>query len=125
MTKYEKEIYFLITQSAQHMTADQVFSQLKKSYPTVSLATVYNNLNKLCQAGMLRRISMEGSPDRYDRAAKHDHVVCQRCGKLTDICFEDLTDSLKRQLGGEFLFYDLKVYSLCPECRQKREKDPA
>ena len=117
MTKYEKQIYEIVNKLTGHMTADQIFSELKKSYPSVSLATVYNNLNKLCEAGLIRRVSTEGSPDRYDRTAKHDHLVCRRCGKLTDICFEDLTASLKKQLGGEFFTYDLKVYYICPECR--------
>lgn len=122
MTKYEKEIYSIVSQSDQHMTADQVLKTLRKIYPSVSTATVYNNLNKLCEAGMLRRISSNGSPDRYDRSLKHDHMVCSQCGKLTDVCFEDLTPSLKKQLGEDFLFYDLKVYSLCAECRKKAEK---
>lgn len=124
MTKYERAIYQLVTQSTRHMTADQVFSELKRTYPTISLATIYNNLNKLCAAGLVRRIPIEGSPDRYDRVARHDHVVCCRCGALTDVCFEDMTDSLRRQLGEDFLFYDLKVYYLCPDCRRReRERD--
>ena len=121
MTKYEQEIYRLINQSEDHMTADQIFSQLKVCYPSISLATVYNNLNKLCGAGAVRRISISGSPDRYDRAVRHDHIVCSRCGKLTDVRFEDLTDSLKRQMGEDFLFYDLKVYSICPSCRKSSD----
>lgn len=119
MTKYEKAIYLLIHQSTGHPTAEQVFCEMRKEYPAISLATVYNNLKKLCDAGLIRRISLEGAPDRYDRPAKHDHIVCARCGMLTDVCFEDLTDSLRRRLGGEFLFYDLKVYVLCPACRQE------
>ena len=122
MTKYEKQIYEIVNKLTDHMTADQIFSELKKSYPSVSLATVYNNLNKLCEAGLIRRVSTEGAPDRYDRTAKHDHLVCRRCGKLTDICFEDLTASLKKQLGGEFFTYDLKVYYICPECRAEEEQ---
>ncbi len=122
MTKYEKQIYEIVNKLTGHMTADQIFSELKKSYPSVSLATVYNNLNKLCEAGLIRRVSTEGSPDRYDRTAKHDHLVCRRCGKLTDICFEDLTASLKKQLGGEIFTYDLKVYYICPECRAEEEQ---
>ena len=119
MTKYEKAIYLLIHQSIGHPTAEQVFCEMRKEYPAISLATVYNNLKKLCDAGLIRRISLEGAPDRYDRPAKHDHIVCARCKMLTDVCFEDMTDSLRRRLGGEFLFYDLKVYVLCPACRQE------
>lgn len=117
MTKYEKQIYEIVNSSQSHLTAEQVFSELKKVYPAVSQATVYNNLNKLYGAGRIRRVSVEGSPDRYDRTVKHDHLVCRRCGRLTDVCLEDLTDSLKRQLGGEFFSYDLKIFYICPECR--------
>lgn len=119
MTKYEKAIYLLVQQSTWHPTAEQVFYEMRKEYPAISLATVYNNLKKLCDAGAIRRISLEGAPDRYDRPTKHDHIVCSRCGKLMDVCFEDLTDSLQRQLDGELLFYDLKVYILCSACRQE------
>lgn len=119
MTKYEKQIYEIVNKLTSHLTADQIFSELKKIYPSVSLATVYNNLNKLCDVGLIRRVSIEGSPDRYDRISKHDHLVCRRCGKLTDVCFEDLTSTLERQLGGAFLAYDLKVFYICPACRKK------
>ena len=39
-------------------------------------------------------------------------------GRL-DIAFEDLTYPLRSQLGQDFLYYDLKVYRLCPACREK------
>lgn len=53
MTKYEFQIYNLVNESRNHMTAEQVFDQLKESSPSVSLATVYNNLNKLCSAELI------------------------------------------------------------------------
>ena len=121
MTKYEKSIHDLISGSSSHLTAEQVYQALKAEYPQVVLATVYNNLNKLCVAGLIRRVSVEGSPDRYDRIVKHDHIVCRRCGKLIDVQFEDLTESLKEQLGEDFFFYDLKVFSLCPDCKKELE----
>lgn len=119
MTKYEKEIYSIINTSNEHLTAEQVFERLREKYPKVVLATVYNNLNKLWESGFIQKVSIEGMPDRYDQAKKHDHLVCKRCGKLMDVFFEDLTSPLRKQLGEEFLFYDLKVYYLCPECRKK------
>lgn len=118
MTKYEKQIYEIVNGSHDHMTAEQVFESLKKSFPAVSRATVYNNLNKLCEANLIRRVSVEGSADRYDRVKRHDHLICQKCGKLSDVTLEDLTSPLQKQLGTDFLYYDLKVYYLCDECRK-------
>jgi Fe2+ or Zn2+ uptake regulation protein len=101
------------------MTAEQIFLELKKTEPKVVQATIYNNLNALCQKGLIRKLSMEGSPDRYDKIQKHDHLVCQRCGALSDINFQDLTRDLESQLGEGILSYDLKVFYLCPACRKK------
>ncbi len=102
MTKYEKAIYDIVATSHEHLTVSQVYERLKEICPKVVPATVYNNLNKLWDSGLIR---------------KHDHLVCRHCGKIMDISFEDLTAPLRSQLGEDFLFYDLKVYYLCPECR--------
>ena len=87
------------------------------------MATVYNNLNKLYRDRLINKISVEGMPDRYDSIVKHDHIVCQNCGKLTDIQFADLTETLKKQFGADFLSYDLKVFYVCPDCRKKLGAD--
>ena len=121
MTTYEREIYHIITGSAKHLTVEQIFAEIKSKYPKIVLATVYNNVNKLWKAGLIHKVSVENMPDRYDRVVKHDHLVCQRCGKLADISFEDLSASLRRQLGEDFLSNDLKVFYLCPECRKQGE----
>ena len=124
MTTYEQKIYTVINASTEHLTVEQIFKQVKEEYPKVVLATIYNNVNKLWDADLIRKISVENMPDRYDRAVRHDHLVCQRCGKLADISFDDLTDALSEKVGGDFLYYDLKVYYLCPSCRKKETGQP-
>ena len=122
MTKYEKEIFAIINTSREHLTVEQIFLKLKEAHPNVVLATVYNNLKKLLKEELVRKVSVEGMQDRYDRMKKHDHLVCRQCGKLADVALEDLSASLREQLGEDFLYYDLKVYYLCPECRAKQNK---
>ena len=63
-------------------------------------------------------MSIEGSPDRYDKIQKHDHLVCYRCGSISDRSFDDLTSALEKQLGEKIVSYDLKVCYLCPKCRE-------
>lgn len=119
MTRNGKLILDIINHSGDHLTAEQIFLRLKRIAPKTVLATVYNNLNTLCEEELIRKVSVEGSPDRYDKAVKHDHLVCRRCGALSDITFADLTASLSAQLGEPILSYDLKVNYICPACRKK------
>lgn len=119
MTKYEKEILNIVNVENGHMSADRIFEKLKEKYPSVSLATVYNNVNKLWNAGLIRKLSVEGLPDKYDSIKPHDHLVCKKCGRISDIRFDDMTDQIRQKTGEEFLFYDLKVFYICPECRAK------
>ena len=118
--RYEKSILTIINTFKEHMTAEQIFLTLKKTYPSVVLATVYNNLNNLYAQGKIRKISIEGCPDRYDKNTKHDHLICRCCGKLSDIYLSDLTMDLERQMGFSIEGYDLKVQYVCPECRKKQ-----
>lgn len=119
--RYESKILEIISSSHAHMTAEQVFFTLKQKYPGVVLATVYNNLNSLCQQGKIRKISVEGCPDRYDRNTRHDHLVCRRCGSLADIHLEDITAQLEQQTGFAIDGYDLKIQYLCPRCRAAQD----
>lgn len=118
MTKYGLKVLEIIEASRSHMTAEQVYEALREEYPAVVRATAYNNLNRLSRDGRIRKVSVEGQPDRYDRIARHDHLVCRRCGRLADVDLGDLTEQLERLAGMEILSYDLKLMYLCEDCRR-------
>lgn len=119
---YKKDILTIINSSRQHLTAENIYLQMKADGSKIVMATVYNNLSVLLKEHLIRCISIEGQPDRYDRAEKHDHLICQRCGRISDICFPDLTELLQTQIKEQLISYDLRVAYICPECR-KAESD--
>ena len=121
MTKNAAYILEIINHSDSHLTAEQIHQQLKEENKSVAKATVYNNLSSLYQQGMIRKISVEGHPDRYDKMRRHDHLVCRNCGKLSDILLEDLTEQIQKQVSIPMISYDLKVNYICDECRQKMQ----
>ena len=100
------------------MTAEHIFAKLQHSYPQVALATSYNNLNKLCEDGATRKISVEGMCDRYDHIQRHDHLVCHQCGQLLDVDLGDLTQQLEAKAGISILSYDLKLIYVCENCKK-------
>ena len=122
MTKYAKAIYEIVETSRSHMTADQIFEALRKRYPAVVLATVYNNLNKLWESGCIRKVAVEGMPDRYDRAERHDHLMCKVCGRLQDLELPDLTGQFQQQVDVPVLSYDLKLLYICEDCRNTHDE---
>ena len=88
-------------------------------------AGVYNNLTRLWAEGRVRKVSVEGMPDRYDRAERHDHLVCRGCGRLLDVDLGDLTEQLEQRVGRSILSYDLKLLYLCETCRERSRQEEA
>ncbi|GLC83354.1 Fur family transcriptional regulator [Lacrimispora brassicae] len=119
MTTYSTLILNIINSSDDHLTAEQIYLKLKETSSKIVLATVYNNLNTLYENNLIRKVVIEGSPDRYDKnIIRHDHLVCKQCGRLSDIVLKDLTVNLEEEIGEEIFSYDLKVSYICPSCRQ-------
>ena len=117
MSKYAQQILDIVNTSTEHLTAEQIYLRLKALSPKVVLATVYNNLHQLCAEDRIRKVSAEGYPDRYDKIVKHDHLICRKCGGLSDIFLADLTAMLQSQVDVDILSYDLKISYICPACR--------
>ena len=113
----------IINSSNNHLTAEQIHLKLKEKSLKMVLATVYNNLAWLNLHGHIRKISVEGYPDRYDKIVKHDHLVCKMCGGLTDITLKDLTEDLNAPITEQILSYDLKISYICPDCRMGKTRE--
>lgn len=122
MRKYEKMVYDIIYKEPRHLTAEDIFRELKEQEPKVVLASVYNNLKVLHEKHLIHKVTVEGMPDRYDSIERHDHLVCTKCGKLMDFWFDDLTPQLEKHLGCSIVGYDLNVQYVCLECRKNALK---
>ncbi|MGM9538237.1 MAG: Fur family transcriptional regulator [Candidatus Onthomonas sp.] len=125
MTRYGRVILSCLRRAEGHLTAEQIFFLVKQEEPGIALATVYNNLNRLCQEGELRRISVAGQTDRYDETVKpHGHLVCDRCGSITDVPLPELLPELEQRLHTPISAYELNLHYLCPDCRStEKEKE--
>ena len=57
MKKYAAEILNIVNASHEHLTAEKIFFEMKKKFPGIVLASIYNNLNMLAQRGAIKRVS--------------------------------------------------------------------
>lgn len=121
MTKQRELIIQILKNNDRHLTADEIFFLAKLQMPSIAMATIYNNLNAMNEAGMIRRLHIDGVADCFDKIIEpHDHLLCDRCGKITNLSIPTLWDSLEASVGSEIESYELTVHYVCPECRTKR-----
>lgn len=125
-TRQRTLIYETVQGSYEHPTADDVFRTVRRTMPNISLGTVYRNLNVLTELGKIRKISVPGQPDHFDRQGDwHDHMVCEQCGKMIDITLNtvpSLADQLAMQSGMEVTGYSLVAQCICPACAEKQKE---
>ncbi len=120
-TKQRQLILEAVRATNSHPTADELFQMIRRKLPTISLATVYRNLNFLSEIGEIRKLAMPGMPDRFDwRMDPHDHMVCDTCGQVVDFVLpHDLGQEIASACGAQVDGYTLVAYGTCAHCRVK------
>lgn len=123
--KYSKQremIYQTVQENPIHPTADVVYQMVREKIPTVSLGTVYRNLNMLTEQGRLCKISLPNQSDHFDgRIDQHQHILCEKCGKVFDIDIPQTADLLSL-VGANQSFLitgcTLHLTGVCSDCAQ-------
>ena len=120
LTKQRKAVLQVIRESEGHLTANEVFDNARRILPSISFATVYNSLNFLSKEGLIGEIRFGTNAKLYDRKlTKHDHAICNDCGKLVDLEIP-LPDSLLEKAAEKSKFQaesiELTLRGLCPDC---------
>jgi len=109
-----------VAEGHMHPTADEIFREIHKEYPTMSLSTVYNSLRVLSKAGLLKELELESGNRRYDFAPqpRHGHLRCSCCGRIFDM---DLPKELNipSPIGFRIDSIDITFKGLCPDCCEK------
>ena len=112
--------YLLHTED--HPSAEQVHVVVKKSYPMVSLSTVYKTLDLLRERKLVNEIEVEGEA-RFDaHVDEHINLVCLNCGKIDDINDKSLKNiQSKIAKKSEYLIIkgSFEMHGYCSICRSK------
>ena len=123
--KYSRQrelVLAAVKSSMEHPTADMVYAALKADNPSLSLGTVYRNLNLLAQMGQIHKIGMPEGSDRFDgRTDEHYHMLCQKCGRVYDVQLDTLSEldgQIQSQTGFLVHSHDLIVRGVCRACQQ-------
>jgi Fur family ferric uptake transcriptional regulator len=109
--------------SRPHLRVEVIATLTRDRVGSVSTQAVYEALNALTDAGLLRRIEPAGSPARYEGRVgdNHHHLVCRRCAAVTDVdcvagmapCLDPVDDA-----GYQVDEADVIFWGTCPDCQR-------
>ncbi len=120
ITHQRFEIFKELLNSQDHPSVEKLYRRLLQKLPTISLDTVYRTLTTLEQHGLVSRVQTQESQTRYEgRIDNHHHVICKKCGKITDFHWELLdAAALPDEIGkwGRIEQKTITLHGLCQEC---------
>lgn len=107
--------------AGDHLGVEAIAAGVRDRIGQVSLQAVYDALNALTQAGLVRRIEPAGSPARYEGRLRdnHHHLVCRSCGSVADVdCAVGHAPCLTPSDDHGFAIDEAEVtyWGLCPGC---------
>lgn len=128
LTKQRVAMANLITLWQRPFTSAELIVDLGRSGMGVHRATVFRDLNLLCDKGILREVKTTKQKGRFFALA-HDRsghfLVCERCGKVVEVTSGEMLPVLKQWTelapaakGWKVRTHEIESYGLCPRCQQ-------
>jgi Fur family transcriptional regulator, peroxide stress response regulator len=124
VTHQRQVVYEEAVASHGHHSPESIYAAVRRRIPSISLATVYNNLRLFIGCGLLREVTPHASTLRVDgNLEPHHHLVCSRCKMVRDIeaDFVDFKKLSRHVLDGFDLTQPVvEVFGLCRRCSAKK-----
>ncbi|MCB1063391.1 MAG: transcriptional repressor [Verrucomicrobiae bacterium] len=126
MTKQRKVVYEVLMDERDHPTASEVFMRAKGQMPGISLATVYNCLETMTQAGLIKQVNVDREASRYcPNLRPHAHFFCSECHQISDIDLRnhaDIAAVWDMPEGSRIDHVDVAMKGVCPHCGAAKQK---
>lgn len=125
LTSQRLALLQLLSVSAGHPNAAQLYAQLQERFPAISLATVYKTLALLKEEGEVFEIDL-GSESHYDgnKPYPHPHLICRQCQKIMDgdeiSRLDAVLDEIRERYDFQVEQSQLVFYGVCHECRGEK-----
>jgi len=130
VTHQRLAIFEALASSREHPSAEQLHKAVQRRIPTLSLATVYKNLEALKAIGAVVDVNPLHEQARYESALPgtgaghpHHHLVCTSCKKVRDLHDSELDRLRVRDAQGfDVRAVRVQAEGLCPDCQGRRPR---
>ncbi|NPA88409.1 Fur family transcriptional regulator [Caminibacter pacificus] len=102
--------------SKGHASIEEIYEDIKEMFPSISLATIYKNINALKEEKIISEICLHQKPKFEITKDPHAHFICKKCGKVVDIPMDEL---LRPEMNEKYSDSEkeLYIYGICEECK--------
>jgi Fur family ferric uptake transcriptional regulator len=125
LTEPRRLVAELVEARTGHFTANDLIADAQEQELGIGRATIFRALDLFTELEVLERIDLPSGDHAYVPCLPthhHHHVICQRCGKVTEV--EDLglgaaLRAMERNSGWRVERHRLELYGCCPECQEE------
>ena len=119
----------IIKNEGEHLTADEIYDEVKLTCPEIGLATVYRTILLLEEIGVIYKLDLNDGCSRYELAHEHEthrhhHLVCNSCGRVLEVhgdLLEELEKDIEKKYGFKISDHMVKFFGICKECSEKEK----
>ena len=119
----------IIKNEGEHLTAEEIYDEVKLTCPEIGLATVYRTILLLEEIGVIYKLDLNAGCSRYELAHEHEthrhhHLVCNSCGRVLEVhgdLLEELEKDIEKKYGFKISDHMVKFFGICKECSEKEK----
>ena len=122
----QRSIIYSAIEELKHSEIGEIIHYIEEKHEDVSIATIYRNLEVLCEADLIKTITVNGRILYETVKERHYHFVCKKCGKVHDIDGNNRSITLTAPqfvTGCLVENADLTLYGVCKDCLNKDKKN--
>ena len=108
-----------------HLTASEIYEQVRKEYPYVDISTVYRTLSVLKELRLASETDMGTGDTTYEwirQAGLHHHLICRSCGEVASLdhsYLEDLGAEIMAESGFKPDIDHIAIFGVCAACHDE------
>lgn len=123
-SKPRSDILDVFLASEGHLSAQELYDQVKLKNPRVGFATVYRTLKLLAESGLARSLDYGDGTQRYEPDRfQHHHIICTACNRTIEFLSPELEALLQDvQQTHDYIpqAHAVRILSMCQDCSQAR-----
>ncbi len=107
--------------TAGHISIEELYQAIREKFTSISLATLYKNVNTMLNVSLIREVKIAGQKTKYEiEKEAHAHIMCKSCGTLKDIDYDPHSILQKSIEMSQYKAEDISIVisGVCPECQK-------